>query len=330
MNMSNLARIDFKAEKIKLQTIFNNEALLKSFKFSDVQCDKIQEVYGQQIKFGDMPEDRPYNYAMYVMSMDGKIAYGTSVHGPYIAATNVLDMDGGDADFWMLSLTRAVADATIKGANMLAREPKHTAHVFDEALVQARLKAGKPSCPIHVIISLDGTDLPFDHRIFKEEEVPVMIITSPEGEKYIKEKDGGNKPYKFFSFGTEAPTKEAINKDMFTAADVVVISAGEGRSLNNRHIMKALKLAGIETCTIESPVYTHVLLREGMMDEMWLNYSIVYSGGEGRSLGENMPGFTHLEHPHGEIITLQMHSPSFLYARFKMHLGLVAPELAMK
>ncbi len=328
--MSNLAKIDFKADKIKLQTLFNNEELMNSFKTSDVQCDKIMEVYGQQVKFGAVPEDRPLNYAMYVLSMDGKIAYGTSVHGPYIAANNVLDPDGGDADFWMLSLTRAVSDATIKGANMLAREPKHTAHVFDPALVEARLKAGKPACPIHIIISLDGTDIPFEHRIFNEEEIPVMIITSPEGEKYIKETDGNNKPYKFFGFNQEAPTKEAINSSMFTASDVVVISAGEGRKLNNTNIMKALRYAGIEYCTIESPVYTHVLLKESMMDEMWLNYSMVYSGGEGRSLGENMPGFTHLEHPHGELITLQMHSPAFLYARFKMHLGLVAPELAMK
>ncbi len=329
--MSNLKKIDFNADKIAVKTIFSNESVLNSYSVYPIKSDRIEKIYGSQVAFPEIPEDRPYLFGMYVMSMDGKIAFGNSVHGPHIASTNMKDLDGGDTDFWMLSLTRALSDATIKGANMLRREPLHTAHVFDEALVEARLAAGKTACPIHVVITLDGKDVDYDHRIFKEDEVPVFIITSPNGRKYIEETDGNNKDYCYFDFSdSNSVTKDKINKDLIDYSKVTVISTGKDGSLDNPAMMKALRCAGIETCTLESPVYTHVLIGEKLVDEMWLNYSMVYAGGEGRSIGENMPGFTHLDHPHAEILTFQMHSPSFFYIRYKMEYNLAAPDVALK
>lgn len=329
--MSNLVKFKFPVEDVKVTTMFQNEEELKTYTYNTIHCDKIQQAYGHQVNFSSIPEDRPYLYAMYVMSMDGKICYGDSVHGPYIAAANMLDRRAGDADFWMLSLTRALADGVLKGANTLMREPKHTAHVFDQALVDARVEKGLSAVPTHVLVSLKGNDIPFDHRVFNEDEVPVVIITSEAGANYIKENGGNKNKYKFFGFkdSTEV-TLDKINENSFKADEVPVVYAGTGEKMDNKATMKALRFAGIKTLTIESPVYTHVLLMEEILDEMWINYSMVYSGGAGRSLGENMPGFTPVHHPHAKILTLQTTSPSFLYIRYKMVHGLEAPIMDMK
>ncbi|MGL4254652.1 MAG: RibD family protein [Fusobacteriaceae bacterium] len=322
--MSNLVKFPFPVEDVKVSTMFQNEEELKGYTYNTIHCDKIQEAYGHQVNFPAIPEDRPYLYAMYVMSLDGKICYGDSVHGPYIAAANMLDRRGGDADFWMLSLTRALADGVLKGANTIMREPEHTAHVFDQKLVDARVEKGLPAVPTHVVVSLNGQDIPFNHRIFNEDEVPVILITSPEGAEYIKNNGGDKNKYVFFNDISE------VKADSFKADEVPVVFAGEGLKMDNKKIMAMLRKGGMRTLTIESPVYTHVLLMEEMLDEMWINYSMVYSGGAGRSLGENMPGFTPTHHPHAKILTLQTTSPSFLYIRYKMFHGLEAPVIAMK
>ena len=321
--MSNLKIFPFPIEKMKLTKVFNNDQELAKFTNTPIECQKTVSIYGSNVSFPEPPADRPYNFAMFVMSMDGKIAYENSVHGPYIAALNVLDLDGGDADFWMLSLTRSVSDAILKGANTLMREPLHTAHIFDQPLVDARIAKGLSAVPRHFLISLNGQDIPFEHRIFNEAEVPVGIVTSPTGAEYIKANGGDKNKYVYFEFDSmDSVTKDCINEQSFKHDEVPVIVAGKDTSLNNTIIMKALRYAGIKYFTIESPIYTHVLLQEHMIDEMWLNYSMVYVGAKGRGMGENMDGFTPKDHPHAKILTLHMHSPSSIYV-IKWNLGLL-------
>ena len=46
-------------------------------------------------------------------------------------------------------------------------ESDYTAHVFSRQLEDARVAAGMQPVPWNIISSLDATDIPFDHLLFK-------------------------------------------------------------------------------------------------------------------------------------------------------------------
>ena len=67
-------------------------------------------------------------------------------------------------------------------------EEDYTCHIFDQDLEDARIAAGMTPVPWNIISSLDATDIPFGHILFKTPEVPVMISTSAAGIPVIEEK----------------------------------------------------------------------------------------------------------------------------------------------
>lgn len=61
---------------------------------------------------------------------------------------------------------------------------------------------------------------------------------------------------------------------------------------------------GIERLLIETPVYTHHLMMNGLMDELFLNYACIYVGGGAMSIGLHSKSCTSTDHPHTKMLSI--------------------------
>lgn len=184
-----LAMVPFEAEKIKIHSIFQSDEL-KSYQKIPVQSAKIREVYGAELAFPEAPEDRPYIFASFVTSIDGKLAYADKPSAFYVAGKNMMAGGGKDTDFWILNALRGVCDAAIIGGNSMKTDADYSMHCMDEEVQKDREAAGLASIPLNIVMTLDATDVPLEHELLKNEEVPVILATSPEGKKHIEENFG--------------------------------------------------------------------------------------------------------------------------------------------
>lgn len=114
----------------------------------------------------------------------------------------------------------------------MRQEPNMTAHVFDEELESKRAEIGKQSIPYNIISSLDGSDILFDHILFKS-EVPIIINTSPKG------------------FQIEKEDIEKIIIDNKNLGKIPVIVTGEGKFTDTNSLFKVLKYMGIDILLVE-------------------------------------------------------------------------------
>ncbi len=319
--MIEFPNIPYNYDKIKLTRIFENEKL-NSFPNTGIQTPDSINVYGE-LKFPEFPKDRTYTLASFVISMDGRVAYLDNPYGPVIAKSNALDRDGADADFWILCLMRANADALFIGAVTMQKEPNDYICVFDKGLEDARVSRGLKKAPWVVICTLDGTDVDFDHQIIKHQDV--MFNTSPAGLALISEQLSREYyivgPYNSLTDSDCEKIKNEFNENKYKKIPVIV--TGEGNRTNSSVLLRILKCMGIHTASVESPSYCHSMMGEGLLDELTFNYSCVYIGNSAVGLGKNMEPFTSLNHPHSEVLTLHMHSPSFFYFRHKLVYGAV-------
>lgn len=322
--MSDLLRMHFPTEDIKIQAAMRREDILKEIEQAshDVVPQKVLDVYGKVV-MPPPPEDRPYTFASIVLSSDGKIAFPDDPQGPLIAGKNLLDKNGGKADFWVLNMLRAYADATIIGARTLQAEPKGTSHVFCEEMAAARVEVmgKKTDCPWNVIVSFDGTDVPLNHMIFDTDEIEVRIGTSPQGAKYLAENMTRPHlifgPYKSIAEVNISNIKEQMEAQKFA---VPIFATGEGSNPDSKILLYILRKLGIEKLCIESPSYMFHLLDNEAMDEMFINYSAVFVGGN-ITMG-SYKSFSVNNHPHAEILMLGYHRSNFIFTRQKIYYGI--------
>lgn len=316
-----LFKIPFDGDKIKLSKIYENPSL-KNYKEQSLDCPKIKNVYGD-LKFSNIHSDRPYTFASFVTSIDGKIAFNDAPEGPFIAQKNFLDSDGASADFWVLNMLRANADAIMVGAVTMQKEAEMTAHIFDEDMENSREKSKKPKVPYNIVTSIDGSDIPFDHILFNTEEVPVIIFTSPQGLEEVKTKFKKS----YFVIGpfksiNEVEKEKIINLFDNNKNSIPVIITGENKNPDSNILFKVLKLININKLLIESPTYSHYLIENQLLDEVFLNYSCIYIGGNALNLGAQREAFTSSDHPHTEMLSIHTHSPHFFYFRHKIIYGI--------
>ncbi|NCE65131.1 pyrimidine reductase [Pseudoflavonifractor sp. 524-17] len=309
-------------DNLKIDMVFRDEALLAQFQAQSAETAVLPDVqtYYTDLYFPKAPEDRPYTFSSIVLSSDGKMAYHDNPAGPLVAKNNFLDPDGSLGDFWVLNVLRAYSDGIIVGANTLAKEPGITCHVYDQDLNAQRVAAlGKKQHPVSVVVSFDATDIPFDHYTFQVDPaqgLKLVIATGPDGMDYIK----AHSPLKHVFCGPFR-TKEDVDQAGLAPLDrdfdtVPVIVTGEGKSPDGRLMMYVLKKLGLEKLCVESPSYCAYLLKEQMLDEYFINYSMVFVGGT-TTPGSFTP-FGHLDHPHGELVSLGVHHSSFLFTRQKL------------
>lgn len=240
-------------------------------------------------------------------------------HVPLVAKNNFLDPDGSLGDFWVLNVLRASADGIICGARTLQSEPGITCHVYEERLSKQRKEVlGKKYQPCTVIVSFDATDIPFEHSIFEvdpEEEYKVAIGTSPSGMEYMKEHS--NRKHEYMVFKTKEDVDAYEFKELFADFDTFpVIVTGEKDRPDTEVMMYALRKWGLEKLCIESPSYCTHLLDLQMLDEYFIDYSMVFVGGK-TTPGAMIP-FGHKEHPHSQLLTLGIHENNFIFTRQKI------------
>lgn len=313
-----LPKIPYDASKISLSRIYENP-LLETF---NPICpnEKIESVYGP-LSFPEPPEDRPYLYASMVTSLDGKIAFEDDPEGPLIAQLNRFDPDGGAADFWVLNMLRSVSDGIMgmggppeskkesTSSEMFGVDLEGGCHVFDQDLEDYRISCGRPPIPWTIITSLDCSEMGFSNPTVNNHPlIPVMITTSPDGLKRIK---------------SESRARYVIIDDLAKAilpepGVMPVIVTGSGSMPDAKDTMRILRKMGLKRILIEGPSYTHHLIRQGMLDELFLNYSCIYVGGKALSLGMRGDSFPSGKQPHTQMLSIHTHGPHFFYLRHRL------------
>ena len=124
---------------------------------------------------------RPYVYANFVTSRDGRISFATP---GYAGGGDVSGHNGNDQ--WLMGLLRARADAVLVGDNTLRTEPEHiwTAEAIcaadAEAFAALRQQEGRSPTPLQVFASFDG-NIHAEAAVFARSDLHTVIATTAAG-----------------------------------------------------------------------------------------------------------------------------------------------------
>ncbi|MDD3266627.1 MAG: hypothetical protein PHC75_05535 [Burkholderiales bacterium] len=242
--------------------------------------------------------NKPYIFSCFATSVDGRLCYPDATSGFTIAKYNneAISIERY-ADWWNLSLGRAISDAVIIGSNsILGEHGKYIASVDIKELRELRGNLGKPEELLHIIITRDANKIDWQNEeVVKNPNIPLIIFS-------------GNTPRNL--------PDNIIISDKFTRGLNKQLILDE--TLNLLSLINLLYENSIKTILNESPYYHHYLQEHKLLDEAWLNTSGVYIGGNIATLGlQNLP-FTALSHPHYSILTLHHIAHNFLYTRYKV------------
>ncbi|NLC40136.1 MAG: pyrimidine reductase [Clostridiaceae bacterium] len=322
MTLNKLATFSFEKTDGGIRPLYENKQLLAELAAEASQPISLEDVtrYYGEVVLPDAPNDRPYIFSSIVVSADGKMAFENDPVGPHIAQNNYLDPLGGRYDFWVLNFLRAYSDAVIMGGNTMQNERESTSHIYDRDLAKQRQEQLSMSeHPCSVIVSYDATDIPFDHLIFNIEEserYKVLIATSPVGAEYIKENSPLNHSFWTIEKDTDLCTLDGLDNLFCNFREFPVLVTGEDSKTDIRIMMKALRRIGIKKAMIESPTFCAALMHEQMMDEYFINYSMLFAGGRWTP-GYALP-FASEDHPHSRLVSIGIHEENFLFTRQKL------------
>ena len=327
--MKRVAHRQVLKDNVRLQTVYENKELQTAMAEGS-PCTTLPDVldrYGTPVIFPKPSEERPYIYSTIALSADGKMAFMDNKVGSFVAGKNFVDPEGASMDYWVLNLLRAYSDGMLIGANTLKNEPGIVNYVKDETLNAQRHEVlGKKDHPVNIIVSLDGTDVPWDHATFDvdpEDRLKIMIATSPDGLAYIREHTD-KKLVCLGSFRTRDEVDAADFPALMTDFDVYpILVTGEGSTPDTPLMLYALRKMGLQYLCAESPTYTAVLMKEQCLDEYFITYSMTYVGGT-LTPGMIVPQ-SYADHAHASLVSVGMHSSHFLYTRQKLIYGVKAP-----
>jgi riboflavin biosynthesis pyrimidine reductase len=298
--------IDFKEEAVTLTNCFIDESLLESIHGKGnpgAYLPKVEKTYGKLI----FPEGGkyPYIFSSIALSMDGKMAYPDNQDGDMLVHSNKNDSQGAETDFYVLNLLRAHSDAVLIGTTSMKAEANVWVTIHDYDLVVEREKyLNKRPQPFVIVATKDGLDLPYDHMLFHQKKLPVMVFTSPSGFDNIM----NMAPDNFYLM--ENITEKAI-WGVRNGNPVVVTGTDDNTDI--KVFMQQIKLAGVKHLLIESPTFMWFLMKERIMNEFFITYSTIFVGGN-LTPGYSQP-FTFENHPHSRVVQLNRHGNTFFYTR---------------
>lgn len=244
------------------------------------------------------PINKPFVFSCFATSTDGKLCYPDINSGYAIAKGNSKATEVERyADWWNLSLGRAISDAVITGSNsVIAEHGNYNAELSILELKDLRHQLGKSKHLLHIIISRDSNKIDWSNQLLaKDNDLPCVIFSR-------------NIPHNLPSYFIVSDSyQENVIKQV-----VLSDSMGIGKLIGE------LFEHGIQTILNESPYYHHHLQELKLLDEAWLNTSGVYIGGNVASLGANNSSFTMSNHPHYTILTLHSLGYNFIYTRYKI------------
>ncbi len=317
--------LDFPAEEIKLSRIYRSEAT-KGFENTAFRSGKIEEVYGE-LSFPPFPREHSYTFGSFVCSIDGRIAFPESPDGTLVAKSNRYDTAGGLCDFWILTMLRAVSDAVLMGSLTIKREPELTARIADRELEGARRDSGREAVPLHVVVTKSGKNLPLDHTIFRSEDIPSLVVTSESGRELLLKKiselyEAGD----YRDIGAIHSARELNSRYRGETKylgdpggrSISIVGLGEDDNFDVDLLLRFLKLGGIDSMLVESPTFLVSLMREGLLNELYLNHSGLFVGGDALSIGDKAAAFTTEDHPHSRTLSIHSHGDHFFYTRYAL------------
>ena len=299
----------FDTQDLKIRCIYKSDELDR-FKTELYSSEKANKIFTYPVKISDIPADKPYLYASYVESLDGKLSYPSDPDAFYVAQKNHLSIHGKTVDYWILNYLRASCDAALIGGNTLHIDPNYLMVTEDADLQCDRRKNNLSEYPIQIITSLDATDVPMTHSLLTQNKFPRLLSTSPAGWKYLSDHYSGE------LFRIENTMKD-VDTILRSKALPVLVTGKDARP-DTKSVMKLLRQSGIEKLLIESPGYGHHLIQEKLLDEIFFNFSCVYIGGDGMTLGKNSKGFTPENHPYGRVLSVHNYNDFYFYFRYQM------------
>ena len=312
---SKLRKKEFDYSSMKAVELFFNSRI--SLPNEGVCHSVVQDVFGRDLMFGEFPVERPYIFNSLVTSIDGRISFPDAQQGPLIARNNEYAGSGASLDYWVLNILRGAADAILVGTQSISTEVSSggTGHCYDENIEMRREQRGKNPIPWRIVVTQDGSDVAFEAEQFRNLDMSTFFYTTPAGVNYLK--DHSLKPVRVIGpFLTPEDVK--IDDFSYDSRYAYVIVAGKEDKFDHSTGLRILKAIGVNTLLVESPTITHIFMQEGRLDELFINQSGLYIGGASGMIGQRCTPFTSKKHPHTELISVHMHSPHFIYLRYRL------------
>lgn len=248
-------------------------------------------------------DHKPFIFSCYALSVDGKLCYPDIKSGFYIASCNyhALEIEK-DADLFILMLARTISDAVIIGTNSLRYESDDfLPDIPDTKLCELRAKYTNFKSPVTFVICRDLNNINFENKLFNNNQHQVVICCA----------DNNANLTKLPNFYKQVDLSNWTSKEDLSNKNLILIDAWD------KLIFKLHKV-GFNIILNESPYFHHKLLELKLLDEIWINYSGSYIGGNSNSLGSRQNPFTSENHPDCEILTLHSLGYNFLYTRQKI------------
>lgn len=269
-----------------------------------------EAIYQDNLWFEQRHPEKPVIYASFVTSIDGKIAFPDQPQGPLVARENHIDAIGAALDWWMLNALRTSSDGLIFGVKTLQQEPELTGHIYDEMLQQIRLEQERQAIPWNIIITHDSGHIPFDHRTFTHQEIPVVIVTlASQLQTCLTALQAVGRKVSVLNEGEQIA--------LIPTTTYILPYLDKGIEAN----LVQLKTCGLDKILVESPTLTHYLIEQQLLDELFMTQSGLYVGGNAQGIGQKQAAFTSNKHPHTQLMSVHHHEQAFLYFRYQLVYG---------
>ena len=248
-------------------------------------------------------DGRPFLFSCFALSIDGKLCYPDKSSGFSIANSNHHATDAEKlGDWWWLMMARSISDAVIIGSNSLkAENGNYTPHINIPELMKARHNSQLPSNVLTIIMSRNLDNLDLSQILFTNQDFQVIICCDCK----LELKD--IPPTYYYSKMSDVKIRSQLQQKNILYIDTDYLT-----------MYQIFKRIGLNVILNESPYTHHSLMELQLLNEVWLNYSSSYIGGNITSLGNKQNSFNSINHPDTEILTLHHINYHFLYSRQKI------------
>lgn len=272
--------------------------ILASYNNQLITSKLINQVLGYQFSLPEITK-QPFIFGCFALSIDGKLCYMDNPSGFNIASCNKTASElERKADLDYLMLARTISDAVIIGTNSLNLEYGHyTTSITNPILALERVNLNKSSSPLAIIMCRNLDNINFSWRLFSDDEFEVIICCT-KANIDLRHLPSNYKQLQLNSFDRQNLTK----KNIITG-------------VNLSELLITLKQNDFNIILNESPYIHHLLLENKLLNELWLNYSNVYIGGNATSLGGDLAPFSSINHPETTLLTIHSLGYNFIYTR---------------
>jgi len=244
-----------------------------------------------------LPEatDRPFVYANFVMSLDGRVSFNTPGH------SGGGDVSRRDAhDRWLMGLLRARADGILIGGSSIDAAGKHTwtpeavAPEDDAVWTALRAAEGRIPVPLLVVLTRSGY-VPHDAYALESSRQPVLMATTNAGAQRARGILGDRHWVSYCDTGEQLDNPAVL------------------RTLRSEHNVRHLLVEG-------GPQILGALVSEQLLDDAFVTLSPILMGSTDQqprpSLVEGVV-FGHQQPPRLRLISLHRQG-DYLYTHYRL------------